>query len=233
MSTRDRGAGRRGRPRRSWRCSRARSSRRARPGPRPTAVGLTETSARPPPDIPAAASRAEQPHVLVGDRGGLLRVDGVLAQVVEGDQQAVVQQPPRHGQRVVGGVAGHEPGHDAARQRGGGDEADGPVRWPTRPAALGAARTDDLPDRRERRCPGQPRLLAGAHQRPRRGRRSVTVTFAPASGGTMTSCAAGRPVGRQRGVDRDRPLDQGERDRPELVVPRGRADEPDPGARPA
>ena len=62
-------------------------------------------------------------------------------------------------------------------------------------------------------------------------RRSVTFTFAPASGGTMTSCAAGTPPGQQRRVHRHRPLDQGQPDRAELVVPGRRAGEPDCGRR--
>jgi len=71
---------------------------------------------------PGRGQPPEQADVLSGYRGGLLRVGGVLAEVVEGDQQAVVQQPARHGQRVIGGVAGHEPGDDVPRQRDGGDQ---------------------------------------------------------------------------------------------------------------
>src|ERR1700735_2608399 len=82
---------------------------------RPTAVGLTETSARPPPPPPppprprGGGEPLQQPHVLVGHGGGLLRVDRVLAQVVEGHQQAVGQQPAGRGPRGLGGGARPQP----------------------------------------------------------------------------------------------------------------------------
>ena len=54
----------------------------------------------------ARVEPAEQPHVLVGDGAGLLRVDGVLAEVVQADQQAVIQLPPADGERVIGAIPG-------------------------------------------------------------------------------------------------------------------------------
>ena len=94
------------------------------PAPRnsPTAVALTETSAPPPWREPFGPELAEQLDVLVGHRRGLCLVPGVLAQVVQADQQARAAQRPGHPHRVRRGVPGHVGIDDAARGGCGGDE---------------------------------------------------------------------------------------------------------------
>ncbi len=78
---------------------------------------------------PGRGEAVQQGGVLAGDRVGLARVAGVLAQVVQGDQQALPAQPPGYGDRVGGLVPGHVAGHDAAGHRRRRDEL-------THPAAL-------------------------------------------------------------------------------------------------
>ena len=96
----------------------------AAPAPRysPTAVGLTETSAAPPWVSPSAPSLPSSCDVLVGDRGGLSLVLGVLAQVVQRDEQARGPQRPGHPHRVLRGFPGHVGIDDGARGRRGRDE---------------------------------------------------------------------------------------------------------------
>ena len=71
---------------------------------------------------PLRAELAGQLDVLVGDGRGLRRVLGVLAQVIQGDQQPRGPQRPGHPDRVVGGLARHVLRHDGARLRRGRDE---------------------------------------------------------------------------------------------------------------
>ena len=65
---------------------------------------------------------AEQPHVLIRDRRGLVRVGRVLAEEVDRDQQAVGEEPLADGQRIGGGLARHEPGDHVAGDRRGHDQ---------------------------------------------------------------------------------------------------------------
>ena len=65
---------------------------------------------------------ADQLDVLVGDGRGLHRVLGVLAQVVQGDEEPRGPQRPGHPHGVVGGLARHVLLDDRARPGRGRDE---------------------------------------------------------------------------------------------------------------
>jgi hypothetical protein len=71
--------------------------------------------------------RVEQGQVLVRDGLGLRRVGGVLAEVVDGHSQAVVDQFATASQRVVDLRAGDEAAHHVAADRGTFDEPLDPV----------------------------------------------------------------------------------------------------------
>jgi hypothetical protein len=71
--------------------------------------------------------RVEQVDVLGGGRFGLLRVGGVLPEVVDGHGQAVVDQFPAAPQRVVGRRAGDEATYHVPAHRGVFDEPLNPV----------------------------------------------------------------------------------------------------------
>ncbi len=57
-------------------------------------------------------------HGLLGEA----LVGGVLAQVVEGDRQALVDEALGHGDRVGGGLPGDEAAYDVPADRGGRDQ---------------------------------------------------------------------------------------------------------------
>src|SRR5579863_645578 len=159
----------------------------------------------------------QQRGVLAGGGLGLPRVAGVLAQVVQGDQQTRLAQPPGHRDGVGGPVPGHVAGHDAAGHRrrrdelthpatvGGGQQnaaqhGHSPGIW-TAATWGGAAccratlpRGTGRPARRVSRSGAGEGQLPGRARAPRR--LSAIVTFAPASGGTTTSWAAGTPPAR-------------------------------------
>ena len=82
----------------------------------PTAESLTETSA--PVVEPGIGEPGEDPHV--GARGlvRLLSVEGVLAEVVEGDRETRVLQVAGGAHRVVVGLPGREAGDDVTDARG-------------------------------------------------------------------------------------------------------------------
>ena len=63
------------------------------------------------------AEPLEQLEVGVHGRLGLCLVEGVLAEVVERDVQALLDEVVRRRDRVVGALTGHEPGDDAAAHR--------------------------------------------------------------------------------------------------------------------
>jgi hypothetical protein len=68
------------------------------------------------------AELAEQLDVLVGDGRGLSLVPGVLAQVVQGDEQAGGPQLTSHPHRVVGRFSRHIRINDGPCLRRGGDK---------------------------------------------------------------------------------------------------------------
>ncbi len=69
----------------------------------------------------------EQGDVLGRDRGGLLGVDSVLAEVVDRDRQALAEQALGHRQRFCGVVTRHEPLDHVPGQRRGRDHPADPL----------------------------------------------------------------------------------------------------------
>src|SRR5258708_30999279 len=171
---------------------------------------------------PSRLQAGQQGGVLAGGRVRLPCVPGVLAQVVQGDEQPRLAQLPGHRDGVGGRVTGHVAGHDTAAHRRRCDEL-------THPAAIGGGQQNAAQHGHSPLGSGRPPPVAalpaaglrypramgrpaagsasagpargtGAGQLPGRAsalrRLSVTLTFAPASGGTTTSWAAGTPPAR-------------------------------------
>ncbi len=191
------GAGRRGPPRRSGRCSPVAVFSPCSLSPSPTAVGLTETSAAPRPGVPALGQPAEQADVLV--RGGrrLVRVGGVLTEVVEGDEQTAAEQLPGH--RAARRPGWHPPRTWRPRPWRSGRWSRSSRYWSLAETAsiMRRSTAGDLPGRTAAAVDGQPGPDRSGYPAgrniPAPAWRSATLTFAPASGETMTSCAASTP----------------------------------------
>ena len=176
---------------------------------------------------PLGRELAEQVHVLGGGRRRALRVGGVLAQVVQRHQQPLRSAAPAP---------------PPPRPRSTRPPRSGP-RWPAWRASAVTSVPDPLAGGSRQQCLAQHKL-SSTSSRSRspgattaiaaarggcgtRSRRSVTLTLAPASGETTTSCAAATPSASSVAPVSSRPLDQAEPDRPELEVPGGRPDEAD------
>ena len=146
---------------------------------------------------PGRAELAEQPDVLVGDGGGLLRVGGVLAQVVQRDQQPGGAQRPGHPHRVVGGLARPRTGRP---RRGccGAVVMSWRIRSLAEAASSARRSTGDLPVLS--RGSGLQAELRGAPQR--------HLDVRPGVRRHDDLLRGGDAAGQQRRVHRHRPLDQ-------------------------
>ncbi len=66
--------------------------------------------------------QVKQGNVLARDGGGLVRVDRILAEIVDRDRQALADQPLGDGESGSRAVPGHEPRHHVPGQWHGRDQ---------------------------------------------------------------------------------------------------------------
>src|SRR5579875_2979619 len=184
--------------------------------PRPTAVGLTETSARPPADRPSAESR------LSSRSYSSVTAAACSGSTVSSPRKSRLTSSPSPTRRRATSSACSAV--SPATYRATRERAPGAVVMRRRSTVV------DLPGKRHRFCPD--RLLALS---PRRGGESGTrlpggsAQVIPPAQGDLHGAAgvrrnddllAGRDApGEQRGIRGNGPLDQRQRDRPKLVVP--------------